>query len=35
MHHPPVDSASLHGATPVISVSGWNVRQIDVPAPVR
>jgi exo-1,4-beta-D-glucosaminidase len=29
------DSASLRGATPVISVSGWNVPKIDVPAPVR
>ena len=28
------DSASLRGATPVISVSGWNVRRLDVPAPV-
>ena len=28
------DSADLHGATPVITVSGWNVRQIAVPAPV-
>jgi exo-1,4-beta-D-glucosaminidase len=28
------DSASLRGATPVISVSGWNVPQKDVPAPV-
>jgi exo-1,4-beta-D-glucosaminidase len=28
------DSAGLHGATPVISVSGWNVARIDVPAPV-
>ena len=28
------DSASLGGATPVISVSGWNVPRIDVPAPV-
>jgi exo-1,4-beta-D-glucosaminidase len=29
------DSAGLHGATPVISVFGWNVGTIDVPAPVR
>jgi exo-1,4-beta-D-glucosaminidase len=28
------DSASLRGATPVISVSGWNVRKLDIPAPV-
>jgi exo-1,4-beta-D-glucosaminidase len=28
------DSASLHGATPVITVSGWNVPQTAVPAPV-
>ncbi len=28
-------SASLRGATPVISVSGWNVPKTDVPAPVR
>jgi exo-1,4-beta-D-glucosaminidase len=27
-------SASLHGATPVISVSGWNVPPAAVPAPV-
>ena len=29
------DSAGLRGATPVISVSGWNVPKTDVPAPVR
>jgi exo-1,4-beta-D-glucosaminidase len=29
------DSASLRGATPVISVSGWNVPKTDVAAPVR
>jgi len=29
------DSASLRGATPVISVSGWNVPKTDIPAPVR
>jgi exo-1,4-beta-D-glucosaminidase len=29
------DAASLHGATPVISVYGWNVASIHVPAPVR
>jgi exo-1,4-beta-D-glucosaminidase len=29
------DSTSLRGATPVISVSGWNVPKTDVPAPVR
>jgi exo-1,4-beta-D-glucosaminidase len=28
------DSASLHGATPVITVSGWNVRPTAIPAPV-
>ena len=28
------DSASLHGATPVITVSGWNVPLAAVPAPV-
>jgi exo-1,4-beta-D-glucosaminidase len=28
------NSAGLHGATPVISVSGWNVPKIDVAAPV-
>ena len=28
------DSASLRGATPVITVSGWNVPQTAVPAPV-
>jgi exo-1,4-beta-D-glucosaminidase len=28
------DSASLRGATPVISVSGWNVPRTDVAAPV-
>jgi len=26
------DSASLHGATPVITVSGWNVPLTAVPA---
>jgi exo-1,4-beta-D-glucosaminidase len=25
--------AELHGASPVVSVSGWNLRVIDVPAP--
>jgi exo-1,4-beta-D-glucosaminidase len=29
------DSADLHGATPVISVSGWNVAATDVAAPLR
>ena len=29
------DSADLHGATPVISVSGWNVAKTDTPAPIR
>jgi exo-1,4-beta-D-glucosaminidase len=29
------DSASLRGATPVISVSGWNVPKSDTPAPIR
>jgi exo-1,4-beta-D-glucosaminidase len=29
------DSADLHGAVPVISVSGWNVATTDVAAPVR
>jgi exo-1,4-beta-D-glucosaminidase len=29
------NSADLHGATPVISVSGWNVAATDVAAPVR
>ena len=29
------DSATLRGATPVISVSGWNVPKTDTPAPVR
>ena len=29
------ESASLRGATPVISVSGWNVPKADIPAPVR
>jgi exo-1,4-beta-D-glucosaminidase len=29
------DSADLHGAVPVISVSGWNVAATDVAAPVR
>ncbi len=28
------DSADLQGATPVISVSGWNVPKIDIAAPV-
>jgi exo-1,4-beta-D-glucosaminidase len=28
------DSASLRGATPVITVSGWNVRKLDIPAPI-
>jgi exo-1,4-beta-D-glucosaminidase len=28
-------SADLHGATPVISVYGWNVRNRDIPAPIR
>jgi exo-1,4-beta-D-glucosaminidase len=28
------DSADLQGATPVISVSGWNVPRIDIAAPV-
>jgi exo-1,4-beta-D-glucosaminidase len=28
------DSASLHGATPVITVSGWNVPLTAIPAPV-
>ncbi len=28
-------SADLHGATPVISVSGWNVPEMDVAAPVH
>jgi exo-1,4-beta-D-glucosaminidase len=27
------DSADLHGATPVISIYGWNVVKIDIPAP--
>jgi exo-1,4-beta-D-glucosaminidase len=27
------DSADLHGATPVISISGWNVPKIDIAAP--
>ncbi len=27
--------SALHGATPVISVSGWNVATIDVPAPIK
>jgi exo-1,4-beta-D-glucosaminidase len=27
-------TADLHGHTPVISVSGWNVAKIDVAAPV-
>jgi exo-1,4-beta-D-glucosaminidase len=29
------DSASLRGATPVITVSGWNVAQVAVPAPAH
>jgi exo-1,4-beta-D-glucosaminidase len=29
------DSASLHGATPVITVSGWNVPLTAIPAPAR
>ncbi len=29
------DSADLHGAVPVISVSGWNVAATDVAAPLR
>ncbi|HWG12956.1 MAG TPA: beta-mannosidase [Streptosporangiaceae bacterium] len=29
------DSADLHGARPVISVSGWNVTATDVAAPLR
>src|SRR5262249_3490703 len=29
------NSASLHGATPVITVSGWNVPLTTVPAPAR
>jgi exo-1,4-beta-D-glucosaminidase len=29
------DSADLRGATPVISVSGWNVAKTDVPAPTQ
>jgi len=29
------DSADLHGAVPVISVSGWNVAATDVGAPLR
>jgi exo-1,4-beta-D-glucosaminidase len=28
------DAASLHSATPVISVSGWNVAALHIPAPV-
>jgi exo-1,4-beta-D-glucosaminidase len=28
-------SASLRGAVPVISVSGWNVAGHDIPAPLR
>jgi exo-1,4-beta-D-glucosaminidase len=28
------DSADLQGATPVISVSGWNLPKIDIAAPV-
>jgi exo-1,4-beta-D-glucosaminidase len=28
------NAASLHGATPVISVSGWNVAALHIPAPV-
>jgi len=28
------DSADLRGATPVISVSGWNLPKIDIAAPV-
>jgi exo-1,4-beta-D-glucosaminidase len=29
------DSADLHGATPVITVSGWNVPLTAVPAPAH
>ena len=29
------DSAGLHGAVPVISVSGWNVAATDAAAPLR
>lgn len=28
------DSADLQGATPVISLSGWNLPKIDIAAPV-
>jgi exo-1,4-beta-D-glucosaminidase len=28
------DAADLHGATPVISVSGWNVPRLDISAPL-
>jgi exo-1,4-beta-D-glucosaminidase len=28
------DSSDLNGATPVITVSGWNVPQVNIPAPV-
>ena len=28
------NSADLHGAIPVISLSGWNVPRIDIAAPV-
>jgi exo-1,4-beta-D-glucosaminidase len=28
------DAADLHGATPVISVSGWNVPRLDIAAPL-
>ena len=28
------DSSDLSGATPVITVSGWNVAQVNIPAPV-
>jgi exo-1,4-beta-D-glucosaminidase len=28
------NSADLHGATPVISIYGWNVPKTDIPAPV-
>ncbi len=27
-------SAALNGAAPVVSVSGWNVKTLDVPAPM-
>jgi exo-1,4-beta-D-glucosaminidase len=28
------DSSDLNGATPVVTVSGWNVPQVNIPAPV-